>query len=277
MLKVGITSYVAGTKNNLNEAYTRAFFEKGVCPIILPQFNFGSRDISLIKDEERYSELSLEIAKSMDVLVVAGGGDINPLLFGETNKGSQWCDSLHDVSELYLIKQFLALNKPIMGICRGFQLLGNYFGMPNFKQHLNEEATKEFHNGKDLGIEIRDEPLHKIFLYGEFAKFFEAIKPNVNPEMPYRIKVNSWHHQGFGINDKSTPYKLENLMKALDEYEKDVPDIAILASTKSVIEAFEHTKYPVFGVQWHPEEYKNSLVIDYFLKHIVNKQEQKEN
>ena len=66
--------------------------------------------------------------KSADGLVLTGGGDVAPCVYGNVEVSSKNVDIVRDNYELYLIKRFLYDDKPILGICRGLQILNVYFG-----------------------------------------------------------------------------------------------------------------------------------------------------
>lgn len=67
-------------------------------------------------------------AASYDGLALPGGGDVNPALYHEKNRGSRNVSSARDSLQLYAISQFVRARKPILGVCRGLQLLNVYFG-----------------------------------------------------------------------------------------------------------------------------------------------------
>lgn len=112
---------------------------------------------------------------AFDGLILCGGGDPEPALFGEENKGSYAMDRERDRQDLWLIHQFLREQKPILGICRGHQLLNVAFG-GSLIQHL---PTAQMHlgSGEDLWHPLRTEGFLKK-LYGR------------------TLTANSCHHQG---------------------------------------------------------------------------------
>lgn len=73
-----------------------------------------------------------------DGLLLPGGGDISPCLYGEVNQGSENINLKLDIFELYLVQKFLSRDKPILGICRGLQVINVFFGgtlIQNVKGH----------------------------------------------------------------------------------------------------------------------------------------------
>ncbi len=155
-----------------------------------------------------------EIDTDYDGLILCGGSDINPEYYGEKINGSKNIDYERDESEFAIAKEFIKSQKPILGICRGYQLLNIIFGgsmhqdIPNADIHCSFSDYDLVHNVNAC----EDSIIGKI--YGtEFA-------------------VNSFHHQA---------------IKELGQ------DFKITATFGDVVEAIEHKTLPILGVQWHPE------------------------
>ena len=75
-------------------------------------------------------------AEGYDGLLLAGGGDVDPAFYGEENTASNGIDRVRDEAELQLCERFADQGKPILGICRGHQLLNVYFG-GSLYQHID--------------------------------------------------------------------------------------------------------------------------------------------
>lgn len=148
-------------------------------------------------------------------LVLCGGGDLEPALFGQENRGSHPPDSVRDQAELALVRSFLAWKRPILGICRGLQVLNVALG-GTLIQDLPPERTALHQGGEDVFHPIRTAPGSLL------AQCF-------GPE----LLVNSAHHQGV------------DLLGAQLNATAWAPD--------GTIEALEHTALPAVGVQFHPE------------------------
>lgn len=148
-------------------------------------------------------------------LILCGGGDMDPAWFGQENRGSHPPDALRDKAEMELFQAFYRAKKPILGICRGMQLISIALGGDLIQDLPPEQAL--FHGGARFVVHpiraAEGSLLHR--LYG--------------PAFP----VNSYHHQ------------------AVDRLGRDL--IPTAWSESGILEAFEHRSLPILGVQFHPE------------------------
>lgn len=189
--------------------------KKGALPLMIPSISekgdFHANDL----DPAGY-------AKELDALILQGGADVHPKLYGETPLPSPYeYDEARDLYEMALIEAFIKEGKPILGICRGFQLLNVYF-----KGTLHQDLE---YNGLPghLNISENRNHEHKINLAdGGFLSEFYGEKNSGS--------VTSIHHQGIKLLG-------QNL-----NTEATSPD--------GLIEAFSHEgENYIVGVQWHPE------------------------
>lgn len=95
--------------------------ETGGLPLVLAWPRGLDADASL--------RLARESADALDALVLQGGADVSPSLFGQTPLRPEWAgDPERDRYELALIERMLARGKPVLGICRGCQLVNVVYG-----------------------------------------------------------------------------------------------------------------------------------------------------
>lgn len=250
---IGITSSKSKTQNFINDSYIKAFTTRKTLPIIIPNFFQIKNEIITEKEIKSIQRKAMNFAEKLDALILSGGIDINPVSFEKENLNSDNFNIARDILEAELVKAFIAKKKPILGICRGFQLLGRIYKLKYWQENL--KITEEKHSSSLLNIE-RKEPLHYVHTFGEFAKFCKQDK----------IRTNSWHKQGFTFNEDGEKFSTEKLLKFINKKPKHQnKNINIIMSTNCVIEGFELTNLPIMGVQNHPEEYEKSIIIKYFI------------
>ena len=210
---IGITTDLeTNDRRVLNNTYVNAVIRAGGLPIILP--------VGIEKDAKRFAAM-------LDGLLLTGGEDIDPMIYDEephVDLGK--VDPTRDTVELHLMKEFLALNKPILGICRGIQMINVALG-GNMYQDIYGQKTQK--TGILLQHAQKAPTSHSShFVQVEKGSLLESIA-----KMP-EIKVNSYHHQAV----KKVPKPLQVSGVASD----------------GIIEAIESTAHAfVLGVQWHPE------------------------
>ncbi|MBQ2448378.1 MAG: gamma-glutamyl-gamma-aminobutyrate hydrolase family protein, partial [Bacteroidales bacterium] len=107
----------------LAKTYVNAILKAGACPVILPAFPAASSD-------EAFSQALIDkILAPLDAIVFSGGGDFTPELIGEERiEALGSLNPLRDEFEFPLIRRALDLQMPILGICRGEQLLNLALG-----------------------------------------------------------------------------------------------------------------------------------------------------
>jgi len=179
----------------------------------------------------------------IDALVLSGGNDIfrgslgEPITHGD---GLSKFDIRRDRREKYLLEKCLESGKPILGICRGFQVICTHFGH-NLMPHLFGDVV---HSPGDLKINYE---------HGEFCHYVECLPEFEDKYFKGSEGVTSYHHQGIYYSFK---YKSLNGL--------DVVATAITNSDSKknvdVAEIVESKKYKIVACQFHAEadwEYGN--------------------
>lgn len=213
MVRIGITTYYEKKDENFTTLipydYLSAVIEQNAVPVMIPV-------VKDLREIDRYIDL-------VDGILLSGGEDIDPALYGEENTGlSREVCRIRDSNEMYIITEALKKGMPLLGICRGMQILNVALGGTLYQdigsqiqtgikhQHVMNEGNELHH---DVNI-VKDSALGR--LYGR-----------------ERIPVNSRHHQG-----------IKRLAEGL---------IVNATSDDGIIEGFEDHCRNIMAVQWHPE------------------------
>jgi putative glutamine amidotransferase len=165
-----------------------------------------------------------DYAKHLDGLLLQGGADVSPQSYAEQATSHEWPgDRVRDMYELELLHEFIESGKPVLGVCRGCQLINVAFGgtlyqdiatdVPTAGAHVNEHYDQHRH-----GIHFPDG--------STLANMFPGRRDAI---------VNSIHHQ------------------AVKTIGRDL-NIEAVSASDGIIEAVRYRRAPfVMGVQWHPE------------------------
>lgn len=94
--------------------------EQNAFPNYVNAFHNLGAEVLVTTDDSRASEC--------DALLLPGGGDVRPSLYGQEFNGSNEPDDARDAAEMRVIARFLAMERPIFGICRGLQIINIVFG-----------------------------------------------------------------------------------------------------------------------------------------------------
>lgn len=206
-IRIGITCNFHDVENRLSAAYVRAITRTGAVPFLFPV--------------TPHPHSWQQMLQNVDGLLLSGGGDPDAVHFGEDALPTQ--GEVHpgrDRMELFLARCALAQNIPVLGICRGAQLLTIAAGGTLY-QDLKGTAGVQ-HDQKAP----RSYPIHRITVR--------------RPSLLYRIveqdhfRVNSMHHQAVKSPGEGA------FVSAI--------------ANDGVAEAveFPHHRFAL-GVQWHPE------------------------
>lgn len=206
---IGITGNYDAGKCTLLEGYYRSVLEAGGTPLIIPPSDDTDAMVSLLE--------------RVDALILSGGGDINPLYLGE--------EPLHELGginpardwhELMLVR--LAANRqiPILGICRGIQVMTAAFGGKLY-QDIYKEAAATLKHSQETDRHVATHTIH-ITSSSLLQRIFGT----------ETLPVNTFHHQA--VKEAAPGFTVSAL------------------SPDGLIEAVESTEHKsMIGVQWHPE------------------------
>jgi putative glutamine amidotransferase len=208
----------------------------------------------------------------VDGVVLSGGIDIHPTLYSQSvwsNNNLSKFDMKRDLRELQIIEYCLKNGKPMLGICRGHQLIGVRHGL-GFIMDLSSSPI--CHQPLKHGISTDpSEPMHSIkiiqpqIFYGEYKMPQEVVERRVLKQMlgeknTDRIWVNSFHHQGLAYAKTNNVEVIGTARVELD-------------GCKEIVELMQGETW--LSCQWHPEydwkENTASRVVLERFKTLVNK------
>lgn len=207
---IGITGNFSDGNLTLAPGYYHSILKAGAIPFIIPPF-----------DEE---ETLINLLDSVDGILLTGGADINPLFLKEEPvKELHNINPYRDRQELLLTR--LAANRqiPILGICRGIQVINAALGGTLYQDIDTQQEGKRIKHSQDMDRAFAS---HTVQITPD-SLLAKIMRTDILP-------VNSFHHQA--VKEAASGFRISAL----------APD--------GVIEAIESTEYKsIIGVQWHPE------------------------
>ena len=207
---IGITGNFSNGNMTLAPGYYSSIIEAGGIPMVIPPFDNDG--------------LLLGILDKVDGILLTGGGDINPLFVDE-----EPVRELHEINpwrdrqELLLTR--LAANRqiPVLGICRGIQVMNAALGGSIYQDIYSQAEGKLIKHSQNLD---RSTASHSIRIEKD-SLLYGIMHAESLP-------VNSFHHQA--VKEAAPGFRVSGT----------APD--------GIIEAIESTEYKsMLGVQWHPE------------------------
>lgn len=208
---IGITGNFGEKGCELAEGYYLSVVKAGGTPVAIPPHNDKEALVTLLE--------------TLDGILFSGGGDINPLLLGE-----EPLPQLHSVcpkrdeAELFLAREAFHRQIPMLGICRGIQVMAAALDGKVFQDiYVQGEGAKIKHS--------QDMPRHNVShtVTIEEGSMLQSIFGNKQT-----LPVNSFHHQA--VSDPGPHLKVSAL------------------SPDGIIEAVESSEHKaLLGIQWHPE------------------------
>ncbi|MBR6621406.1 MAG: gamma-glutamyl-gamma-aminobutyrate hydrolase family protein [Bacteroides sp.] len=218
-----------GTKNSVNSVYVESVLRNGGVPYLLPVTD----DVELLR----------QIMAELDGIILTGGEDITPFFYGEEKHPKlEDLNSKRDLYDLTLFKLATDRNVPVLGICRGLQLINVAMGGTLYQDIPSEHPS-----------EVNHRPGHS-----EVAHDVNLVSGSVVSELmgQSRIQVNSKHHQGIE--------KLAPGLKVTGWSPDSIPEIVEAYPIRSIM-----------AVQFHPEDFagKGDAQMGKLFKHLVDKAE----
>ncbi|MDR0990895.1 MAG: gamma-glutamyl-gamma-aminobutyrate hydrolase family protein [Propionibacteriaceae bacterium] len=187
--------------------YLTGLIEAGAAPVVLP-----------LTDD---AELIEQLVDGCDGLVLTGGQDVDPAVYGAERQ--PWCgetNALLDRMEALVIARAQATDRPVLGICRGIQIMVALDGGDLYQDIATELSPTVPHTNQPGAAKSR----HPVHLTGPLRELMGVAE----------IEITSFHHQGV----KSPGPNYEVMATAPD----------------GLIEAIRDPRYRwCWAVQWHPE------------------------
>ena len=207
---VGITGNFGEKGCELAEGYYQSLLQAGATPVVIPPFT--------------QPEALLTILDRVDALLLSGGGDLNPLYLGEEPvPGLGGINAKRDLAELLLVRLAFDRQVPMLGICRGIQVLTAALGGSLYQDLASKYGQPLIKHSQDLD---RTQASHTVTVEPD------TLLAQLFPQK--QLPVNSFHHQAV---------------------REPGPHLRVCAhATDGVIEAVESNAHKsILGVQWHPE------------------------
>lgn len=155
------------------------------------------------------------IVERLDGLILPGGPDVHPGHYGQGRAKGTVVDQERDAYEFGLLRTAVELDRPVLGICRGLQVVNVYHG-GSLHQHVPSHAMHSW---------APSEPVHEVMI--EPRSIIGRLSGT-------RLEVNSRHHQA-----------VDSLGTGL---------VAVGWAEDGIVEAIEHEQARVIAVQWHAEK-----------------------
>jgi putative glutamine amidotransferase len=183
----------------------------------------GGRAVLITPDDP-----GTDVLESLDGIVFAGGGDVDPANWGAEPHPATVTDPVRDKSELMLMRAALDADLPVLGVCRGMQIMAVVTG-GSLHQHLPDLIGHERHRAAP-----GSEPLAADA--SAYGRHDVVVKPGsvARALLGPRLTVNSFHHQA--VDDPGT--------FAVTGW---CPDDNVVEIIEDRARSF------ALGVQWHPE------------------------
>lgn len=215
---IGLTTYGRNADDAfaLPAAYVDAVRRAGGIPILLPP------------GESR----SAQLMQHLDGLILTGGGDIDPALYAsEGHETVYMVDKERDETEIAFSHRAISLHVPLLGICRGTQMINVALGGTLIEHLPDSVGTVVEHR-----LPPREPTTHPVEVvpHSRLAHILYSSADHDDAWNVQALETASWHHQAI---------------------RRMAPDLQVAAyAPDGTIEAVESTTHPwLIAVQWHPE------------------------
>lgn len=163
-----------------------------------------------------------KLVKKMDVIMLTGGEDVAPVLYGATPSSMLGTvNDRRDSFEFKVLAEAMRQKKTVVGICRGLQVINAYFGGTLIQDIPTECSTTVNHKNTEQSH------AHSISIDRK-SRLFRIVGRDT-------LTVNSTHHQA--VKDVAPGFRVSAI------------------SSDGIIEGLENDRYKVYGVQFHPERF----------------------
>lgn len=208
----------------LEQSMAHWIMSAGALPVLIPAPNGDTA--RRVDGSARHDVELADYAQWLDGVVMHGGADVWPGSYGEEPLRPEWRgDAVRDAYEIDVVRAFAAAGKPVLGICRGLQLINVAYGGTLYQDTQTQRPGALQHRDG----EVYDRLFHELSLEpgSRLAGLLGGSASRT---------VNSVHHQA--IKDLAAGFAVE-----------------ARCPVDGVIEAIRHQDPQVWvaGVQWHPE------------------------
>ena len=214
---IGISSSIIVDNSGSFAGYKRAYVNKDYVDAVI-----RAGGVPLIIPFSTDKEVIISQAQLIDGLILSGGHDINPYNYGQEPSqkiGETFPE--RDTYEMILLEESKKRNIPILGICRGFQLINVAAGGTLYQ---------------DLSL-----------IPGNILKHNQISNPTLKTHK-VEIKENSFISSIFGKETMVNSFHHQVIDKVANDF------IVVAKASDGVVEAIEHKTYKfLVAVQWHPE------------------------
>ena len=206
---IGISGNFRDGDCTLAQAYYMSVLEAGGTPVVIPSYDDEKALVSLLD--------------SLDGIVLSGGADIDPDYLNEEPIDGISINPRRDAQELMLVRLATDRHIPVLGICRGIQMLAAALGGKLYQDIRTQHGSDSMEHSQSIA---RGLPSHEVRIEKD-SLLYSLMGTEI-------LAVNSFHHQA--VREVPAGFRVTAV----------APD--------GIIEAMESTAFrPILGVQWHPE------------------------